>query len=142
MNEPELVIKPSQWINLGWMIFGILGSFAIIPTIVCIIKMTQTYYTRYEFYERHMLIITGIFTRTTDTAYYGRMKSVNIEEPFFYRIMGLSNLHIVTSEPYLISDITLIGIPVGQTLMEDLMNVIKLERKHNRTNEYEIFNLK
>jgi membrane protein YdbS with pleckstrin-like domain len=139
MEHPELVIKPSQWINSGWIIFGILGFPIVIPTIIMLWLVLDTKCRRYEFYEDRIILVSGIITRTSVVVYYYRMKTMELEEPFLYRLVGLSSIHIETSDP-LTRRITIEAIPIGETLMDDLTTVIKLERKHNKVREFDMYN--
>lgn len=48
--EEKLTLKPSQWINLGYILFGLIGSPLVIPSLIMIYKILDVYLWRYEFY--------------------------------------------------------------------------------------------
>lgn len=140
MNEPEITLRPSQWLNAGWIMFGLGGCMFIIPPIIALFKMLETYCHRYDFYEDHILESKGIFSVTRNEVYYYRVKSIQIEEPFLYRLVDLSNIHIKTSDQFN-REFTLSAVPVGKSLVSDLRKVVKLERKANKVREFDMYDL-
>lgn len=140
MNEPEITLKPSQWLNAGWILFGLAGIMFVIPPLIAIWKMIELYYHKYDFYEDHILESNGVFTVTRNEIHYFRIKSIQIDEPFLYRLVGLSSLHIKTSDQYTM-EFTLKAIPVGKTLVNDLRAVVKLERKAHNVREFDMYDL-
>jgi uncharacterized membrane protein YdbT with pleckstrin-like domain len=140
MNEPELTLRPSQWLNAGWILFGLVGIPLVLPTIAAIWKVVETYCHRYDLYEDHILESTGVFTVTRNEIHYFRIKSIQIDEPFLYRLVGLSNIHIKTSDQFMM-DFTLKAVPVGRTLVNDLRNVVRAERKAHNVREFDMYDL-
>jgi len=137
MDRPELILKPSQWINTGWIMFGLLGIPLVIPPIIALYKIIYVSCHRYHFFEDHILETKGVFNRTTNEVHYFRIKSMQLEEPLLYRFVGLSTLRIKSSDwyvPYL--DVS--AITIGDTLMKDLKKVVSLERKNHQVREYDI----
>lgn len=140
MNEPELTLRPSQWINSGWILFGLVGIPFVIPTLIALFKMLETYCHRYDFYEDHILESKGIFSVTRNETHYYRIKSILMEEPFLYRVVDIYNIHIRTSDQYN-QDVLLHAVPVGKTLVDDLKRVVKLERKQHNVREFDMYEL-
>jgi len=95
------IFKPSQWINLGYVIFGIgaspftMGITLIIPAW----KMLETYCTSYEFHQDRIIYRRGVLSVTTDEILIHRIKSINLHEPFLYRLVGISNLRVISHRP-------------------------------------------
>jgi membrane protein YdbS with pleckstrin-like domain len=140
MNEPEITLRPSQWINSGWILFGLVGLPFVIPPLIAIWKMIETYCHRYEFYEDHILESNGVFDVTRNEIHYFRIKSIQIEEPFLYRVVEISNIHIKTSDQFN-QEVTLRALPVGKTLVTDLRRVVKSERKAHSVREFDMYDL-
>jgi uncharacterized membrane protein YdbT with pleckstrin-like domain len=135
--NPELILKPSQWINAGWIMFGLLGIPLVIPPLIALYKIIEVHCHRYQFYETHIIETKGVFNVTHSEIYYFRIKSIQVEEPLLFRLVGLSNIHIKTSDQY-IRELTLSALPVGETLVTDLRNVVKLERANNNVRELDM----
>jgi len=140
MDEIELTLKPSQWINIGWVIFGIVGLLFVIPPIVAIWKILEVSCHRYDFYDDRITETKGIVNSITNEVYYHRIKGVNMEEPILYQIVGLSTLNIRTSDPY-VTELEIKAIPIGKTLMRDLNNVVKVSKKKEGVREFDMFNM-
>lgn len=135
--NPELILRPSQWTNAGWIMFGLLGIPLVIPPLIALYKIIDVHCHRYQFYETHIIETKGVFSVTHSEIYYFRIKSIQVEEPLLYRLVGLSNIHIKTSDQY-IREITINAIPVGLTLVNDLRNVVKAERTNNNVRELDM----
>jgi uncharacterized membrane protein YdbT with pleckstrin-like domain len=137
-----VVLRPSQWTNLGYIIFGIglspitLGGSLVIP----IWKMIETYYTRYEIYDDRILFRRGVFTVTTDEVLLYRIKAINLFEPFLYRLVGISNLSLITSDKY-VSEITLQAIPKGMEFRNLLREVVEESRHVKGVKEFDLYDL-
>jgi membrane protein YdbS with pleckstrin-like domain len=140
MKEPELTLRPSQWLNSGWILFGLVGIPFVVPTLIAIFKMVETYCHRYDFYEDHILESKGIFNVIRREVHYFRVKSILIDEPFLYRVVDLSSIHIKTSDQFN-QEFTLKAIPVGRTLVNDLKAVVKVERAHHNVREFDMYDL-
>jgi uncharacterized membrane protein YdbT with pleckstrin-like domain len=104
-------IKPSQWVNFIWLLVAIAGGYGmiitesplfIIPTLIWICKAIVIACWKYRFNEDTDTIVErkGVFSVETVEIHYFRIKSIQRKEPFFQRIVGLSTINIITSEPY------------------------------------------
>ena len=140
MNEPEITLRPSQWLNAGWILFGLAGIMFVIPPLITIYKMIETYCHRYDFYEDHILESKGVFNVTRNEIHYFRVKSIQVDEPFLYRLVDISNIRIITSDQF-IKEFTLKAVPVGRTLVNDLRAVVKAERKAHNVREFDMYDL-
>lgn len=147
-NEILLELKPSQWLNFGWFLLSIVGIFfipligpiAFLPTLICIWKAIELSVWSYEFYEDMIIEKKGIFNVTTRQIPYYRIKSMMIEESFLYQLVGISKLHIKSSEQFT-KDISLIGIDRGEQLMKTLTLIVNAHKEHHGTKEHDIFEL-
>lgn len=131
MKKIKTTLKPSQFVNLHWLILAIISAFFMVggfetynyindvdyaenfvePTIhwifiVPIIWWLWKYLVIacWSFYmdedSETILEKKGVFTVTRVEIQYFRIKSIQIYQPFLLRIFGLSNVRIITSEPF------------------------------------------
>jgi uncharacterized membrane protein YdbT with pleckstrin-like domain len=137
-----VVLKPSQWINLGYIIFGVGASpFTMgITLIIPIWKMIETYYTMYEIYDDKIIHRRGVFTVTTDEILMYRIKAINLYEPFLFRLVGISNLNLMTSDKY-VTEITLQAIPKGMEFRNLLREVVEETRQMKGVKEFDLYEL-
>lgn len=147
-NEILLELKPSQWLNFGWFLLSVVGIFfipligaiAFLPTLIYIWKAIELSVWSYEFYEDMIIEKKGIFNTTMRQTPYHRIKSMMIEEPILYQFVGISNLHIKSSEQFT-KDISLIGIERGEELMKTLTLIVNAHKEYHGTKEHDIFEL-
>ncbi len=135
-------LRPSQWINYGYILVGIGGApFTYgISLIIPIWKMIETYCTTYEFYDDRIIHRRGVFTVTTDEILLYRVKAINLHEPFLYRIVNISNVSIITSDQY-VKEITLQAIPVGTEFRDVLRNMVEENRQFKGVKEFDLYDL-
>lgn len=102
--------------------------------------MLETYCTTYEFYQDRILYRRGVLSVTTDEILIHRIKSINLHEPFLYRIVGISNLRIISSDKF-VPQIELTGIPVGREIMDVLRQLVEQNRSIKGTKEFDIYDM-
>jgi uncharacterized membrane protein YdbT with pleckstrin-like domain len=157
-NGQEQIIwqgSPSQILNLGIYLLSLLVAIVIIAgtVVTAFMPLLLALLLPFTFAMYHFLLVrsqtfeittervrfsTGIFNRTTNELELYRVKDITIDEPFFFRLIGLGNVILDTSDkstPILI--ITAIG--DVNTLRERLRaSVEKIrERKGVREIDYE-----
>jgi uncharacterized membrane protein YdbT with pleckstrin-like domain len=124
MNEEQLIWKgtPSQVLNLPALFFGILAASALtvaalltvvvtgplaiiliaVAWVVCLLpwlgKVISTRFHRYELTNQRFKHITGVFNRRVEVMELYRIKDMELEMPFHFRIFGLSRIIISTSD--------------------------------------------
>jgi len=144
IKKPSLILKPSQWLNIGWFIVGIAGSFLVIPPLIAIYKYVEIYYWQYECYfdEKYPFIIErkGVFSVTRNKILLSRVKNIKMESPFLLRLVNLANLYVLSSDPYT-HQIKLHAIPNALTLWHYLEDLAALERKRKGIKELDIYQL-
>jgi len=133
-------ISPSQIINVGWIVLGILLMKTIIGPIVALIKILEVYYWRYEFRERTIIERKGILSVTRKEVHYYRIKSIKIDEPLWMRIFDLAKISIITSDPYQ-PEIILYAVPDGINLREEIRSNTDQWRKTEGVKEFDLHNL-
>jgi uncharacterized membrane protein YdbT with pleckstrin-like domain len=99
-NVRFTTIKPSQWVNFGWFLFAIVGCVLVIPVIIWICRIFIITCWSYQFEEKTITERKGVFSVETVQIQYFRIKSVRVLEPFFQRLVGLSTIEVITSEPF------------------------------------------
>jgi uncharacterized membrane protein YdbT with pleckstrin-like domain len=136
------LLKPSQWTNLGYIILGIvLAPYTNWLTLVVPVWMIiETSFTRYEIYDDRIIYRRGVFTVTTDEILLYRIKAINLNEPFLYRLVGISNLSIITSDKY-VNEITLKGVPVGMNFRNALRELVEENRTKKGVKEFDLYEL-
>jgi len=135
-------LRPSQWTNLGYIIFGIglAGYTSGISLVVPIWKIIETYYTKYEFYDDRIIYRRGVFRVITDEILLYRVKAINLDEPFLYRLVGISNLSVITSDKY-VGEINLRAIPVGMEFRDTLRKMVEENRYVKGVKEFDLYDL-
>jgi hypothetical protein len=107
----QRTIKPSQWVNFIWLLLAIGGGIGIgitgnylflIPIFLWFGNYLKIACWKYTFDENTDTIIErkGVFSVETVEIHYFRIKSIQVREPFFQRIVGLSTIDVITSEPF------------------------------------------
>lgn len=134
-------LKPSQWTNLGYLIVGIaLSPLAGVSLLIPIWKYIETYCTKYEFYEDRIIYRRGVFRVVTDEILLYRVKAINLDEPFLYRLVGIANLSIITSDRF-VGSITLKAIPVGIEFRNVLREMVEHNRNIKGVKEFDLYDL-
>jgi uncharacterized membrane protein YdbT with pleckstrin-like domain len=134
------IIKPSQWINIGYILFGIVASPLVFPFLIMLYKMLDVYYWRYEFYENHVIEKRGVFSVTRTELYYHRIKGIQHHAPFLYRIVGISQIQIVSSDPFA-SFFQFMAIPKGLELSQAIRDKSLSGRKRMKLKELDFYQL-
>lgn len=127
---------------MGYIIFGIglAGYTSGISLVVPIWKIIETYYTKYEFYDDRIIYRRGVFRVITDEILLYRVKAINLDEPFLYRLVGISNLSVITSDKY-VGEINLRAIPVGMEFRDTLRKMVEENRYVKGVKEFDLYDL-
>lgn len=141
------ILKPSQLVNIGWLLLFLGG--------ITIAVMTQIYWLcaisgiiwfakwlivkcwSFRFHEKTIAERKGVFSVITKEIHYFRIKSVRWHQPFWLRIFGLSNVVLVTSDPY-IPILTIYGIRDGEDLMNSIKEDVSIWRGERTVKEQDI----
>jgi uncharacterized membrane protein YdbT with pleckstrin-like domain len=133
-------IKPSQWINTGWILIGIVGSFLYVPVLIALYKMLELYCWSYVIENNYITERKGIFSVNHKELSISRIKGMRFEEPFLMRLVGIGNLYIQSSDPYL-RELKLWGIPKGSALWMSLRKKSEQQRRRNGFREYDVYHM-
>ncbi len=96
MDEENEIYKgsPSQVLNLG--IF--LACIFIIPIPFAFWRWLQVKCTILKVTNRRIIMSAGVFSKRTEEIELYRVRDVAVEEPFIYRIFGVGNIVVISTD--------------------------------------------
>src|SRR6266478_4919844 len=127
----------SQWKNLGVFILCGLFCWLIVPIFIALSRYLQTKNKIYELTTERLKITEGIFSKVTETLELYRVKDIEVLQPFIYRIVGLENIKVNTSDlssPVILMD----GISQKIGLADKLRNQVEIIRAQKKVRELDI----
>ena len=141
MNPVVISEKPSQWLNFGYFIATILGLVVFPPIgfillLVLLWKMLVIYFWRWDFTLDSLVEVKGVLNVTTDEVQFFRIKDVRLYQPFFYRLVGLSKIYVITSDQYK-PVIVLKGITHGHSKRVMIKELALKHRKNQGVREFD-----
>jgi len=157
-REEEFICKrsPSQVLNIKSFVVGTL-CFAIIVAIYFVLgeklhlpiyfnallilpimstgwKVLQIKSLKYELTNERLKIISGVFNRQTDEIELYRIKDSTLMEPFHFRIFGLGNIHLETSDKTL-PIVNIRALPRAREFREELRSSVEALREKKNVRE-------
>jgi len=127
----------SQLKNLGFFILCGLFCWLIVPIFIGLTRYLQTKNHVFELTSERLKMTEGIFSKVTETLELYRVKDIEVLQPFWYRILGLENIKVNTSD--LSSPvISLEGIPHKVGLADKLRNQVETIRMQKKVREIDI----
>ena len=124
----------SQLKNLGLFILCVLFCWLIVPIFIALTRYLQTKYKIYELTKERLKITEGIFSKVTETLELYRVKDLEVRQPFIYRIFGVENILINTSDvssPVLLLE----AIPKSVGLPDKLRDQVEIIRVQKKVRE-------
>lgn len=94
----------------------------------------------YQFYEQTIVEKKGIFSVSYREVHYSRIKSIKVDRPFFLRLVGLSNITIQSSDPYM-PLLKLHAVDNGLELKEFITKKAEKWRRINGVKEFDLYSL-
>ncbi|MFD0588785.1 PH domain-containing protein [Paenibacillus sp. GCM10027627] len=87
------LLKGVSWSEIEWYWFAGIGAGFLLLLLIC-----YMHWKRFGFWleEDRLVIRSGVFFRQEKTIYYSRIHSVNVEQPFIQRLLGVVQLKIET----------------------------------------------
>ena len=141
-DEILFIVKPSNWINAHLHLICLAIAFVFpLSLLLSLYKFFEIYYWHFEFRENTIIERKGIFSVKQTENHYFRIKSVTLEKPFLYRLVGLSILKIETSDyakPYLVFN----GIAEAEKVNQFLKQKTYQTRKSEHVRELDHFQLR
>lgn len=134
--------------NFKWLLVGVIGGVillplgpaAVVPMLIYLWKVIELHYWKYEFWGEMIVEKKGVFDVVRREVYYYRIKSLLLEEPFLYRVVGISNLHVKTSDQFN-QEFTFVGIDSGEQLRQTLGTLVREHRKERGVKEFDLYEL-
>ena len=100
MSTEESIWKgsPSQWTNFVYYIVCIPLSFFVIGIVMGIWRFLTTKFTIIEVTTERIIEEKGVLSKTTNELELFRVKDIVLEQPFWLRILSLSNVVLSTTD--------------------------------------------
>ena len=143
INYNPVSVSPNQLLNIGYLIILLtllyldIIPLAVVALIILIIKALNLYCTTWTIQQGNLIEKTGILNVSTEEVLLYRVKDIRLYEPLLYRLVGLSQLTIITSD-YTNPSITLYGIKNGEKLMNIIRQLVANSRKVEGVKEIDI----
>lgn len=127
----------SQWKNLGVFILCGLFCWLIVPIFIALSRYLQTKNKIYELTTERLKITEGIFSKVTDTLELYRVKDLETRQPFLYRMFGVENVQMNTSDTSSPS-IFIEAIPSAVGLGDKIRNQVEAIRAQKGVREIDV----
>ena len=127
----------SQWKNLGVFILCGLFCWLIVPIFIALSRYLQTKNKIYELTTERLKITEGIFSKVTDTVELYRVKDLETQQPFLYRMFGVENVQMNTSDtssPFIFIE----AIPSAVSLGDKIRNQVEAIRAQKGVREIDV----
>lgn len=135
MEEKEIWEgSPSQWINFGTYLLCFLLCWLVIPIFVALWQYLVVRTWKIKITDQRIIEEKGVLSKTTDELELYRVKDIRLDQPFLLRLVGLSNILMVTSD----KTNKILKIPAikdGKNLREQLRIAVDVRRDKKRVRE-------
>ena len=122
------------WVAFGTDLPGWLGFLALVPLVYAAWLYLGTKLMVYEFTSERMRIYEGILNQEINEVELYRVKDTRLEKPFWFRVLGLSNIVLTTSDRSL-PTIDICAVRNGVEIREKLRKQVELLRDKKRVRE-------
>lgn len=134
-----LQVKPSHWVNVHLYLISIAIAFVFPPSLLFTLYVYFDLNSwKFNFSEHKILEQKGLLSIKETENHYFRIKSVTLEKPLLYRLVGLSILKIETSD-FAKPTLLLNGIADGDKIRSFLYERIQFSRKKEGVREFDLF---
>jgi len=127
----------SQWKNFGFFILCALLCWLIVPIFIALARYLQTKNKVYELTTERLKTTEGVFSKVTDTLELYRVKDLEKRQPFFYRLVGVENVALNTSDassPFIFIE----AIPSSVGLADKIRNQVEAVRAQKGVREIDV----
>jgi len=127
----------SQWKNFGVYLLCGLFCWLIVPIFFALARYLQTKCKIFELTTQRLKITSGVFTKTTDTLEFYRVKDIETRQPFLSRLVGVENVQLNTSDtssPFVFIE----AVPSSVGLADKSRNQVEIIRQQKRVREIDI----
>jgi uncharacterized membrane protein YdbT with pleckstrin-like domain len=140
LRMPEETIwrgSSSQVQNLGTFVLCGLFFWLIVPIFFAVARYLQTKNRIFEVTSERLKMSEGVLSKGTDSLELYRVKDIETRQPFWYRLFGVENIQLNTSDlstPFIILD----AIPSDIGLADKLRNQVETVRMQKRVREIDV----
>jgi uncharacterized membrane protein YdbT with pleckstrin-like domain len=109
----------------------------VIPVGFILARYIRTRCKVYELTNERIKITEGVFSKVTDTLELYRVKDIETRQPFFYRLGGVENVQLNTSDastPFVLLD----AVPSRVGLGDQIRNQVETIRQQKGVREIDI----
>lgn len=127
----------SQWKNFGLYLLCGLFCWLIVPIFIALAHYLKTKCKIYELTNERLKTTEGVFSKVTETLELYRVKDLETRQPFLYRLVGVENIQINTSDlttPFVLVE----AIPSSVGFGDKLRNQVEIIRQQKRVREIDI----
>jgi len=127
----------SQWKNFGLYLLCGLFCWLIVPIFIALARYLKTKCKVYELTNERLKTTEGVFSKVTETLELYRVNDLETRQPFLYRLVGVENIHINTSDlttPFVLIE----AIPSTVGFGDKLRNQVEIIRQQKRVREIDI----
>lgn len=127
----------SQWRNFGLYLLCGLFCWLIVPIFIALARYLKTKCKIYDLTTERLKITEGVFSKVTETLELYRVKDLETRQPFLYRVVGVENIRINTSDlttPFVLVE----AIPSSVGFGDKLRNQVEIIRQQKRVRELDI----
>ena len=110
---------------------------SVVPLGIVATHLLATKTKTYELTNERLKTTQGVFSKVTDTLELYRVKDIETRQPFLYRLMGIENVQLNTSDtssPVILID----AIPCGVGLGDRVRNQVETIRQQKGVRELDI----
>lgn len=119
---------PSQLVNIKCYLLCGIFSWLIIPLFVMFWSYLKTKNSIFEVTNERLIIIKGIFNKSTEQIELYRVQDIRLQEPFLMRIFGLGNILLVSADKT-IETIVLPAMSNPKTLKNNIRDIVENQRR-------------
>lgn len=109
----------------------------LVPIFMALWRYLQTKNKIYELTTERIKTSEGVFSRVTETLELYRVKDLEVRQPFLYRIAGIENIQINTSDvssPFIL----IAGVPSTAGLADKVRNQVEAIRAQKGVREIDV----
>jgi len=118
-------------------VLAVVAVLALAPLARALWKALEVRFHRYDVTSQRLRIRRGVLSRLTQEVELYRVKDLTLAEPFLYRLMGLSSIHLHTSDrshPL----VMIRAVRNGDGLREQLRACVEQQRKLHGVRELDV----
>ncbi len=125
---------------LSFMWKGIMGWLLLVALAAAVGRYWVTRCTTYELTTERLMKSSGVFNRRLDNMELYRVRDFTILQPFFMRILGLGNLHLITSDAAN-PELSIEAVRGIEVIREQLRKAVEAARDRKRVRQMDVDNV-